>query len=150
MIIKSLRTTSPGISNAGVAATLAALALLTGCAALTSVLPAEADIPEHYRALPRSTGSGIQPPKVIRRVEPMANPEWVRSGRRRAATIEAVINTAGRVEAVWYVSGDRPWAEAVAAAVRDWTFEPARRNGEPVAVRFSLTSTFKSNPGWLG
>ena len=82
----------------------------------------------------------IQAPVVIRRVEPVVG----RSLRSRAAlaTVEAVIGEDGHVRNVCVTSGDQEWGRAVAAALRKWQFKPGTLDGKPVAVLFSLTSTW--------
>jgi hypothetical protein len=82
-------------------------------------------------------GSGIIPPKVIYQAQPNGRP----LGERRAtATIEAVIGEDGIPRHVCVASGDPNWGRIAAAAVRNWRFEPATRDGKPVAVRFSMTT----------
>ncbi|MCA1734204.1 MAG: energy transducer TonB [Acidobacteria bacterium] len=128
---------------------LAAVALifLAGCASGPPPSAIDLELFERYRALPRAgDGTGIVAPKAIRRVDPQMPLQYVRSGQSRSATVEMAIGTDGRVMAVWYLSGDRQWAQVVADAFRQWEFEPATRDGEPVAVRIELTSRFKSNP----
>lgn len=119
------------------------IALFIGCAMQPSTVTAV--MPEEYLALPTvDEESGIVPPKAIRRAEPIAPAALVNSGRTVEASVGAVINTEGRVEAVWLESGDPVWARALADAVALWTFQPATRDGEPVAVRFSIKSKFTS------
>ena len=124
-----------------------ALILMTACSSGASSLAIDPELLAQYRALPKSGDeTGIVAPKVIRRVDPKMPSEFVGSGQARSATLEAAIGTDGKVLAVWYLSGDRQWAQVVAAALRQWEFAPATREGEPVAVRFKMTSNFKSNP----
>lgn len=124
-----------------------ALISLASCASGPPPSAIDPELLARYRALPRSGDeTGIVAPKVARRVDPQMPAEFVGSGQTRSATLEAAIDTDGTVLAVWYVSGDRQWAQVVADALRRWEFEPATRDGEPVAVRFEMTSNFKSNP----
>jgi TonB family protein len=129
--------------------TLASFGLLLHCATPQSTLQ-EAPVPQQYAAVPRyEKDAGIQAPKAIRRVEPLVPGHLIGGGpRRMRATVEALITAEGRVEAVWYSSGDREWAEAVAKAVRQWQFEPATRDGQPIAVRFLVETTMTSTGGW--
>ena len=122
-----------------------ALILIAGCASGPAAIDPE--LLERYRALPVAGGeSGIVAAKLIKRVDPQMPLQYLGSGLSRSATLEMAIGTDGTVLAVWYLSGDRHWAQVVAAAVRQWEFEPATRDGQPVAVRFETTTLFKSNP----
>lgn len=119
-------------------------ALLIGCAS-HPFATVTSDMPDEYLALPTvNAESGILPPRAIRRVEPLAPAELVDSGRTVEASVGAAINTEGRVEAVWLESGDPVWARALADSVARWTFEPATKDGQPVAVRYSINSKFTS------
>lgn len=95
--------------------------------------PAEAE----PTAVTIEEGSGIIAPKVIHRAEPKARSM---AGRRATAIVEAVIGEDGVPRHICVTSGDPDWGRIVADAVREWRFEPATRDGKPVAVRFSLTS----------
>ena len=134
---------------------MARLALIAcSLARCASAPPADAEIeapvPAQYASVPRfEKGSDIEAPKAIKRVEPIAPGHLIGNGPRRIrATVEAVVNTQGKVEAVWYSSGDREWAQAAAQAISQWQFEPARRNGEPIAVRFLITTSLTTTGGW--
>jgi len=130
---------------------LASVLLLMHCATPQPALQeGEAPVPEQYAAVPRyEKDAGIEAPKAVRRVEPVVPGKFIGGGpRRMKATVEALINTEGRVEAVWYSSGDREWAEVVAQAVRQWQFEPATRDGQPIAVRFLVETSMTTTGGW--
>jgi protein TonB len=98
--------------------------------------------PPEFASLPSVDEDGIEPPKVIQRVEPVVPGHFFETGRERLATVEAAVNAEGRVEASWMVSGDPEWGWALMNALRQWRFQPATRNGQPAAVRFRLTSKF--------
>ena len=120
------------------------LSLFIGCASHPAA-PVTSEIPDEYLALPTTDAeAGILPPRAIRRVEPLAPAELVDSGRTVEASVGAAINAEGRVEAVWLESGDPVWARALADAVSRWTFEPATKDGQPIAVRYSINSKFTS------
>ncbi len=123
---------------------LSFLAFLIGCAT-QQYATVTAEMPDEYLSLPTvDAASGFLPPRAIHRVEPVAPAGLVNSGHTVEASVGAAINSEGRVEAVWLESGDPTWARALAEAVARWTFQPATKDGEPVAVRFSVNSTFTS------
>lgn len=88
---------------------------------------------------------GVVAPRVIERVEPQVPREMLGQGGRRSATVDAVIRADGTVGTVCVVSGDPRWGRVLQDAVRRWRFAPATKDGEPVAVRFSVTSTLSAH-----
>lgn len=93
-------------------------------------------------ALKIEPGSEIVPPKPLHRVEPIASASL--RGRSAVATINAVIGEDGRPRHTCITDGDPEWGRAVEAAFRQWLFEPATLHGKPVAVRFTLTTRWRS------
>jgi protein TonB len=84
----------------------------------------------------------IQAPVVIQKVEPIVKRSL--RGRTALATVEAIVGEDGKARNVCVTSGDPEWGRAVAVALRKWRFKPATLNGKPIAVRFELTSTWRS------
>jgi protein TonB len=71
------------------------------------------------------------------------NPEWPSPRVRAPGTIrvEAVLGSDGLLRALTFIPGDldpRLMAE-LRRSLATWRFEPARRDGQPVAVRYTLT-----------
>jgi hypothetical protein len=81
-------------------------------------------------------GSGITPPKAIYRLEPIAPPTLRTSV---TAVLGAVIGEDGIPRHVCFMDGNEEWASAASDAFKHWRFEPATRDGRPVAVLFTLT-----------
>lgn len=120
---------------------LVAVLLVGACAWLA---PDDPPPPPEYASIPHVDAKGIRPPRPIRRVEPVTPPGFASSGRRATAKVEIVVDATGFVEAGWLVRGDPQWGAAVLDAVRQWTFEPATRDGKPIRVRFRITSEYES------
>lgn len=119
---------------------LAAL-LFVGCA---SIQPDSPGVPAEYANIPLGTDASISTkPKLLERVEPAPPREFRGTHGSAMARVQFVIDAQGNVPAAWYISGDREWAKVMIHAVRSWRFEPALRDGQPVAVRSNVTSTFK-------
>ena len=137
----------PQSSHAVLALVISFVVLNLSACSSTAVDPAEGS-GELCAAMvqpPVPTAEGnpdIQAPVVIRRVEPVVG----RSLRMRSAeaTVEAIIGEDGKVRNVCVISGDPEWGRAVATALRKWEFKPGTMNGNPVAVRFTLTSKWNS------
>ena len=126
---------------------LLAAIFLSACAATAPPPVSDPAIPppagfEHIPLFEK--GEGMEPPKVLERVEPRASRELRQSVMKASATVELVIDETGKVAAAWYVDGHREWAKALLAAVRQWRFQPATRDGQPIAVRSRITSTLRS------
>jgi TonB family protein len=86
----------------------------------------------------------IQAPVVVERVEP-AYPEDYRRARISGIVIlEVAISETGAVENIGVLKSVGSGLDMSAvAAVRQWKFKPATRNGKPVPVLFNLTINFK-------
>jgi len=86
--------------------------------------------------------SQLTPGKLIHRVEPTYPPSARDSGVGGSVVLIAIVSRTGAVENVKFVRGPEPLAEAAAEAVRQWVYEPYRRNGEPVAVQTTIIVKF--------
>lgn len=89
-------------------------------------------------------GGDITPPVVLNRVEPKYSEDYRRARISGLVIVEAAVSAAGVVENVRVLKSCAPDLDMAALeAVRQWTFEPARRGGEVVPVLFRLTVNFK-------
>jgi hypothetical protein len=92
-------------------------------------------------ALTMTPDSGITPPKVVRRVEPITPGHM--KGREALAVVDAVIGVDGKPRHICFREGDPEWGAAVMAAFGQWEFEPATQHGQPVPVLFTLTTRLR-------
>ncbi len=122
--------------------------LLTSCASTPGTNPRLVTLPTapppEWAHLPVKDDT-ITPPKPLQRVDPRPPRALALSWMKATAEIGFVIDEEGRVPAVWYVSGDPQWAKIVMDAVIQWRWQPATRDGEPVAIRSTMTSKFRSD-----
>jgi protein TonB len=87
---------------------------------------------------------GAQPPRLLPGGTVPAYPAEARAARRSGTVILKVIVYAdGTVGDVRVVEGEEPFASAAVAAVRSWRYEPARLNGQPIAVYREIRIPFK-------
>ena len=86
---------------------------------------------------------GMTKPEVIHQVQPRYSEQARRAGVQGMVIVEAVIDEQGQVTNVRLVRG-LPMSLDVAAmqAVQQWRFKPARLNGRPVKVFYTLTVNF--------
>jgi serine/threonine-protein kinase len=89
-------------------------------------------------------GPGVTPPRRIRG-EPPPYPESARRLQQEGTvTVALVVNANGEPSDLRVVkSAGKILDEAVLAAVRSWKFEPARKDGIKVAVRWQVRQSFE-------
>lgn len=86
---------------------------------------------------------GMTKPEVIHQVQPRYSEQARRAGVQGMVIVEAVIDEQGNVTNVRLIRG-LPMAldQAAMQAVQQWQFKPARLNGHPVKVFYTLTVNF--------
>lgn len=89
-------------------------------------------------------GSGVEPPSVIRSVDPDYTEDALRRKTQGNVILEVVILRDGRVGQVRVVEGlDAGLDRNAISAVRQWLFRPGRIEGEPVAVIAEIVVEFR-------
>lgn len=124
---------------------IAAVAVLAGCQATNGGAPIHSGGPYPNSAMHwPSTSRYDIPPKLVHATTPIY-PE-TQHGRSGWAVVAFTIDTSGRPRNIHIVKAshaDFSWPTI--AAVRMWQFEPAQKNGEPVAVEIEFHLPFISN-----
>ena len=130
---------------------LLGISLLVGTLAVSCASPAnqqssslQFQLPAGCPAQPQNTDPDVTPPRISHRVEPKIS----RSDPSPAyACLEAVVQVDGTLKDVKVVktSGTAMTTEAL-AAVREWKYLPATRNGVaiPYPINIALTMTMRS------
>jgi TonB family protein len=57
--------------------------------------------------------------------------------------IDVLVGTNGKVDSMNVVSGPRELQDAAMRSVRDWKYEPAQLNGQPIAVHTRVNVNFQ-------
>jgi len=103
----------------------------------------------NYRAIPpppaefQRTGGEVQQARLIKSIPPVY-PTIARSNRVTGdVLVDALIDTAGHVTTVKVVSGPVMLRQAAVQALQQWKYEPARLDGQPVAMHLSLVVKFR-------
>lgn len=97
-----------------------------------------AKVPDLFRV-----GGEVKAPVAVSRVEPVY-PEEERTKRNSGIVIlEVVIEANGDVSGVHVLKSLTGLDDAALTAVKQWHFQPATRDGQPVAVIFNLTIQFR-------
>jgi protein TonB len=87
----------------------------------------------------------MDPPERILKVEPVY-PEMARKARIQGRVVlQAIINEDGDVEGVTVLKGNPMLDESAIQAVRKWKYKPARQNGRPVKIYFTIQVEFTLN-----
>jgi TonB family protein len=86
---------------------------------------------------------GIKGPVVLNRVEPKYPDIYRRAGISGIVIVEVAISEKGEVEGTRVLKSLAPGIDGAALeALRQWTYEPATKDGEPVAVLFNQIFNF--------
>lgn len=86
----------------------------------------------------------IQAPVAVARVEPIYPEAYRRARVSGLVILEVAVSETGAVENVGVIKSVAPGLDmAAVAAVREWKFQPATRDGKPVPSLFNLTINFK-------
>jgi TonB family protein len=89
-----------------------------------------------------AAGEGIDPPKAISTLLP-AYPEDLRSAAQGEVGLRVTIDKKGSIAEVNISRSLHPYLDfASIQAVRQWTFEPATKGGEPVSATVNITMVF--------
>jgi TonB family protein len=111
----------------------------------------EAPLTAAATSIIHQVGGEVRAPIAKRKVEPdfpASARHAMGSGTNVIITVRSIISREGCVRAIKLVS-QSPFPALNGAALQalaQWTFEPARLNGEPVDVEFNLTVNFRTGP----
>jgi TonB family protein len=87
--------------------------------------------------------SVIVPPKLIKSVQAVASLDDLRDFETGKVVIDAVVGTEGEVHFVRVISGPPSLRAAAIGAVKQYRYEPAIRNGQPVPQHVNITIRFR-------
>lgn len=103
-------------------------------------IAADVVVPVFFQAEPR--GDEV-PPKVLTREEPEFPRSMARSGVRGEVEVGFFVDQSGHVIDPFVLHSTNPAFDAPAlVAVRQWTFTPGTRDGEPTKMRMAVTLNF--------
>jgi TonB family protein len=92
---------------------------------------------------PAITGSNMQQPKLIRRVEPVYPALAKRARVQGRVVMQITVDEEGNVTEAKPLSGHPLLNDAAVAAVKQWKYSPAIMNGVPVSLITTATLDFK-------
>ena len=92
---------------------------------------------------PSVSESPIVPPKLIKSVRAVASLEALRDFETGNVVIDAVVGTAGEVNFISVLSGPPSLRPAAVESLKQFQYEPATRNGQPVPAHVTITIHFR-------
>ena len=98
--------------------------------------------PEEPRTL---VGGQLQAPKLVSSLPPSYPPTARAQRVQGVVVVNILVETTGKVAEMAVVSGHPLLQGAALAALRNWIYEPARLNGQPVAVHEKVSLRFALN-----
>ncbi|MBO0694641.1 MAG: energy transducer TonB [Verrucomicrobia bacterium] len=94
---------------------------------------------------PKASAKYDTPPKLISGNAPLYPISQSRSGNSGFAIVAFTVGLDGKTHDIRVVRASYPYfGSHTVLAVRDWRFEPGRKNGKPVPVKINLVMPFKS------
>lgn len=90
---------------------------------------------------------GIQPIRIVQTVEPQfpLSPSTMTTSRGEASVMINVDATGKLVDWLVISYTHQAFADEAVHALKEWRFEPARRDGEPIATRSTVTFSFQAD-----
>ncbi len=95
---------------------------------------------------PASVDSVIVPPKLIKSVRAVASMDALKDFETGNVVIDAVVGTTGEVSLVSVLSGPPSLRSPAVASLKEYRYEPATRNGQPVPAHVTITIHFRFEP----
>ena len=83
------------------------------------------------------------PPKLIKSVRAVASIEDVRDFETGNVVIDAVVGTTGEVESTNVLSGPPSLRNSAVETLKQYRYEPATQNGQPVPAHVTVTIHFR-------
>ena len=90
--------------------------------------------------------SVVVPPKLIQSVQAVASLEAMRDFERGNVVIDAVVGTSGEVHFISVISGPPSLRAPAVESLKEYKYEPATRNGQPVPAHVTITIHFRFEP----
>jgi hypothetical protein len=117
--------------------------------AARTVTPAKASsvrpAPKPAASSPATSGKDDQviPPKLLHSVQAVASLEAFHDFERGNVVIDAVVGTSGEVHFISVISGPPSLRAPAVESLKEYRYQPATRNGQPVPARVTITIHFR-------
>lgn len=115
----------------------------TATTAMATAPPVAAPLEAEPRATPAQNQTET-PPKIERIIKPIYPPLALQAGIKGVVLLRVLVSETGRPEQVEIIRGVAGGLTAAAvSAVRKWTFEPGRKNGQPIRSWMTIEIPFE-------
>lgn len=108
---------------------------------LSSAMPQSGAVPTPAAPAPPK-GGDLQQPKLLSSVAAVYPPLARAQGVQGDVTIDALIDANGKVSATNVLTGSPLLQRAAIDALRQWKYQPAKLNGEPIPIHINVTIAF--------
>jgi TonB family protein len=88
----------------------------------------------------------VVPPKLIHSEQAVASLEAMRDFERGNVVIDAVVGTSGEVHLISVISGPPSLRDPAVESLKQYKYEPATRNGQPIPAHVTITIHFRFEP----
>jgi hypothetical protein len=95
---------------------------------------------------PSAAGGILVPPKLIKSVRAVASLDALRDFETGNVVIDAVVGTSGEVNFISVLSGPPSLRPAAVESLKEFQYEPATRNGQPVPSHVTIAIHFRFEP----
>jgi protein TonB len=95
---------------------------------------------------PSAADGSIVPPKLIKSVQAVASIEALRDFERGNVVIDAVVGASGEITSMNVLSGPPSLRDLALDYLKQYRYEPATRNGQPVPAHVTVTIRFRFEP----
>lgn len=89
---------------------------------------------------------GVVAPKLIRGHKSMAPPDMIRNYITGSVNVDAVVDATGRVRSVSVLSGPEKLRATAIEEMKQYLYQPARKNGKPVPAHVQVSLQFWYEP----
>lgn len=97
-------------------------------------------------AAPSAVKGVFVPPKLLKSVRAVASLDALRDFETGNVVIDAVVGSAGEVNFISVLSGPSSLRAAAVESLKQYQYEPATRNGQPVPSHVTITIHFRFEP----
>jgi Gram-negative bacterial tonB protein. len=85
-------------------------------------------------------------PKLVRAVKPVLPPEALRNYVTGNVNVDALVDVTGHVKAVTVISGPKKLWNTAIEQMKQYVYEPARKNGKPVTSHVQTSLQYWYEP----
>jgi hypothetical protein len=107
-----------------------------------AVVPPTAVVPSDL-IVPSAAEGVIVPPRLIKSVRAVASLDALHDFETGNVVLDAVVGTEGEVHFIRVISGPPSLRAPAVGAVKQYRYEPATRNGQPVPAHVNITIRFR-------